>query len=152
VGIITATYYSPHFSFNESKTISKQSNIWSYIWLFYLSQLLHHGAYVCTTILVRNCKWIALATHKLTKIRRKFEEGDRKCSPIFSKWEYFCQNGRIIRKFWQGYSHFENVGEHFSVFFSTFSHDFLSVQILVKWWKQVFKCPHIYVKMQNQIQ
>jgi len=53
-------------------------------------------------------------------------EKKTKCSLIFSKWEYFFQNGRIIRPFWQKYSHCIFC---FFVFFSWFSHDFCQCTI-----------------------
>jgi len=37
--------------------------------------------------------------HALTKIIGKIEEKNRKLPPTSSKWEYFCQNWRIIRQF-----------------------------------------------------
>jgi len=51
-------------------------------------------------------------------------ENHEKKTHFFSKWEYFCQNGRIISPFWQKiFSFWENCGK-FSVFFSGFSQDF----------------------------
>jgi len=52
-----------------------------------------------TSLDVNLCwKWkdVGVLIHALTKIIGKVEEKDRKFPPIFSKWEYFCQNWRII--------------------------------------------------------
>jgi len=68
----------------------------------------------------------------LTKIIRKIEEKDKKSSPTFSKWEYFCQNWRIIRQFWQKYSHLEKTGEHFPSFSQHFLMIFVSVVHTIK--------------------
>jgi len=57
----------------------------------------------------------------LTKIIGKY--GGEKS---FSKWEYFCQNGRIIRLFWQKYSHFEKIGENILSFSPNFPMIFVS--------------------------
>jgi len=61
----------------------------------------------------------------LTKIIGKFGERDREFSRVFSRWECFCQNWRIIRQFWQRYSHFEKVGEGFL----SFSYLFLMILV-----------------------
>jgi len=74
----------------------------------------------------------------LTEIVRKSWEKDRKFSPIFSKWECFCQNWRIIRQFWQKGSHFERVGEGFLSFSSNFPMIFVSECDLV-WCVYVLK-------------
>jgi len=43
--------------------------------------------------------WSTYTNRNREKIWRKRQKN----FPIFSKWEYFCQNGRIIRPFWQQY-------------------------------------------------
>jgi len=62
----------------------------------------------------------------LTKIVRKSWEKHRTFPPIFSKWEYCCQNWRIIHQFWHKYSHFEKIGEHILPFSPNFPMIFVS--------------------------
>jgi len=77
------------------------------------------------------CRSTCLCCNMLTLIEivRKSWEKDRGFSPVFSRWECFCQNWRIIRQFWQKYSHFEGLGMVFCLFLQFFSW-FLSVYSL----------------------
>jgi len=72
---------------------------------------------------------ISMLVSTLTEIIGKFGEKYRRLSPVFSRWECFCQNWRIIRQFWQKYSHFEKIGEGFLSFSSNFLMIFVSVDL-----------------------
>jgi len=54
---------------------------------------------------------------------------DRTFSPMLSKWEYFCQNGQIIRPFLQKYSHSDKTGKNCLSFSQHFPMIFPSVTI-----------------------
>jgi len=64
---------------------------------------------------------------QLWRGRQTFFPGFLRMRMFLSKWEHCCQNGRIVRPFWQKYSHSERVGEHFLSFSQNFPMIFVSV-------------------------
>jgi len=70
----------------------------------------------------------------------------------FSKWEYFCQNLRIIRQFWQKYSHWENSGKC-AVSFSKLSNNFcqfrMSSRNSIEWQANKYFSRHVLLYLKK---